>query len=106
MTAYSVDSDRADAPFNLEALGLDLPFFRWYQARQYIRSERERALVGVRCDMIEILFCAKVRQQARRRVRAADVSCVASPFDSLPTADEIADERRWAQSTFGKSGTL
>lgn len=101
------DQIKSDAQLALLDLGIDLPFSRWRDACKYIRIERERALVDVRRDTLELLYLAKAKRFARIRVKAVvNGDAPVGQFDTQPTRTELIESKLWFVQTFGRGDAI
>jgi hypothetical protein len=77
----------------LAALSIDSPYLRWQRVKQYIASERKRALAEIREAVREILFYERVRRNCGQREKP----------EAGPNRDDVADAIAWFDHTFPAS---
>jgi len=79
---------------DLEALGVDRPYWRWDRARRYIRDSRERALSDVRSLTRELLLYARAKRTWIQRGR----------LGAGPDRTDMSDALAWFEQTFVRLG--
>lgn len=89
MTAIAVLARRTPAE-NLEALGIDRPYWRWTEARKYLRGLHAGALREVRSLAREWLLYRRVKWNWSRRGKP----------ESGPDRTDMADALEWFKRTF------
>jgi len=78
------------APRDLEWLGVDRPYWRWNEARKYIRELRTAALRQVRSLTRETLVLLRAKRSWLRRGKPG----------SGPDRTDVADAVEWFKTTF------
>ncbi len=85
------------APDDLNALGVDLPDYRWQAACVEIRRARIQGLLDARADIIELLGLAHYKLAARRA--KADGPTASAQRNELHQR-LVADAAAWMKRTF------